>query len=222
MRAITLVLLVAIAGVATACHGLASPVRGSGKRIVQKRDIGDFKSISTEGAYDLRIVCQKDASFELEGDDNVLPVITAEVSNGILRLKSLRNYSTSEPIMVRISVPNLEGLSVSGAGKIDVAGMNNERFEIDADGAATIKVAGVTKVLDISANGASKIDTRKLASARAVVESNGVSKIDVDVKDQLDVTIAGPSTVTYEGDPVVKKTIHGPGKLEKKTAAEGA
>jgi len=221
MRAITLVLLVAIAGVATACHGLANSVRGSGKRIVQKRDIGDFKSISTEGAYELRIVCQKGASLEIEGDDNILPVITAEVSNGVLRLKSLRNYSSSEPIMVRISVPNLEALSVSGAGKIDVDGMNNERFEIDANGVATIKVSGTTKVLDISANGASKIDTHKLAAARAVVESNGVSKIDIDVKDQLDVTIAGPSTVTYEGDPVVKKSIHGPGKLERKTA-EGA
>ena len=221
MRTITLVLLIALAATLAGCHGLAGQVRGSGKRIVQKRDIGDFKAISTEGAYDLRIVCQKNASLELEGDDNILPVITAEVSNGTLRLKSLRNYSTSEPIMVRISVPNLEGLSVSGAGKVDVDGMNNERFEIDANGAPTIRVAGTTKVLDISANGASKIDTHKLSSARAVVESNGVSKTDVDVKDQLDVTIAGPSTVTYEGDPVVKKTIHGPGKLEKK-AAEGA
>ena len=160
-------------------------------------------------------------SLEIEGDDNILPVISAEVSNGILRLKSLRKYSTSEPIMVRISVPNLEGLAVSGAGKIDVDGMNNERFEIDANGAPTIKVAGSTKVLDISANGATKIDTHKLAAARAVVESNGVSKIDIDVKDQLDVKIAGPSTVTYEGDPVVTKTIQGPGKLERK-AAEGA
>jgi hypothetical protein len=48
-----------------------------------------------------------------------------------------------------------------------------------------------------------------------------VSQIDVDVADQLDVTISGPSRVTYEGDPVVNKTIHGPGKLEKK-ASTGA
>jgi Putative auto-transporter adhesin, head GIN domain len=221
MRTITLVLLVALAGALTGCHGLAGQVRGSGKRIVQKRDIGDFKAITTEGAFEVRVVCQKGTSLELEGDDNVLPVISSEVSSGILRLKSLRNFSVSEPIVVRVSVPNLEGLNVAGAGKIDVDGMNNERFEIDANGTPTIRVAGVTKVLDISSNGASKIDTHKLDASRAVVESNGVSKIDLDVKDQLDVTINGPSQVTYDGNPVVNKTIRGPGKLEKKST-EGA
>ncbi|HSE30597.1 MAG TPA: head GIN domain-containing protein [Pyrinomonadaceae bacterium] len=221
MRTITSVLLIALAATLAGCHGLAGQVRGSGKRIVQKRDIGDFKSISAEGAYDIRVVCQQANSFEIEGDDNVLAVISAEVNNGTLRLKSLRNFSVSEPIIVRISIANLEALSASGAGKIDVDGINNERFEIEANGAPTIRVAGTTKVLDISSNGASKIDTHKLDALRAVVESNGVSKIDIDVKDQLDVTINGPSQVTYDGNPVVNKTIRGPGKLEKKSS-EGA
>jgi hypothetical protein len=34
--------------------------------------------------------------------------------------------------------------------------------------------------------------------------------------DYLDVTVSGPSQVTYEGDPVVHKTMHGPGGVEKK------
>jgi len=37
----------------------------------------------------------------------------------------------------------------------------------------------------------------------------------------LDVKIAGPSKVTYKGDPVVNKTINGPGKVERRTS-EGA
>jgi len=221
MRTITLVLLVALAAVLAGCHGMAGQVRGSGNRVVQKRQIGNFTSITTEGAYDVRVVCQKEASLEIEGDDNVLAVITAEVSNGALRLKSLRNFSVSDPIIVRISVPNLEGMTVSGAGKVDVDGLNNDRFELDVNGAPTVRVAGVTKLLDISSNGAAKVDTHKLAASHAVVESNGVSRIDLDVKDKLDVTISGPSSVTYQGDPVVTKTIHGPGKLEKK-ASEGA
>lgn len=216
MRTITLLLTIALAGFATACHELAGQVRGSGNRIVQKREIGEFKAISTEGAFDIRVVSQKAPSLEIEGDDNILPVITTEVSNGVLHIKTLRNYSTRESIIVRLSVTNLEALSVSGAGKIDIEGVNNERFEIDSSGAPTIRVSGITKVVDIDSRGAAKIDAHKLQAARAVVESSGVSKIDVDVKDQLDVTISGPSTVTYEGDPVVRKTVNGPGKLEKK------
>jgi len=35
------------------------------------------------------------------------------------------------------------------------------------------------------------------------------------------VTVSGPSRVTYKGDPVVNKTVHGPGKVEKRSD-EGA
>jgi Putative auto-transporter adhesin, head GIN domain len=209
-------LLILVSAVVSGCHHMGPGVRGSGKRVMQKRDVGDFKSISTQGAFDIRVVSQTPTSLELEGDDNIVSLISSEVSGGVLYLKSLRNYSVSEPIVFKISVPNLEALSVSGAGKIDISGLNNERFEIDSSGAPNIRVAGMTKLIDIDSSGAAKIDTQKLQAARAVVDSKGVSKIDLDVKDQLDVTISGPSTVTYAGDPVVNKTVHGPGKLERK------
>lgn len=221
MKTFSLLLIVALAGTVTACHELAGQLRGSGKRVVEKRDIGDFKSLSAEGAFEIRIVCQKSPSLEVEGDDNILPAISTNVSNGVLHLKSLRNYRSSEPIAIRLTVNNLEALSISGAGRIDIDAVNNEKFTIDSSGAPTIKVAGITKLVNIDSSGAANIDTHKLQAARAVVESNGVSKIDLDVKDQLDVTISGPSHVTYEGDPVVKKEINGPGKLEKKST-EGA
>lgn len=215
MKKIALLLLL-VSAVVAGCHHMGPGVRGSGKRVMQKRDVGDFKSISTQGAFDIHVVSQKPTSLELEGDDNIVSLISTEVTGGVLYLKSLRNYSVSEPIVFRISVQNLEALAVSGAGKIDISGLNNERFEIDSSGAPNIRVAGITKLIDIDSSGAAKIDTQKLQAARAVVDSKGVSKIDLDVKDQLDVKISGPSTVTYEGDPVVNKTVNGPGKLERK------
>ena len=202
-------------------HGMHSGVKGSGKREVQKRDVTAFTSISTEGAFNVDVVCQKAQSLEIEGDDNILPLISTEVSNGVLRLKNAKTYSVSQPVTIKISVPNIDGLTVSGAGMIDVSGLKNDKFEIDSEGAPQIKVSGITKVVDIDTSGAARIDTHNLHAAKGVVDSKGVSKVDVDVKDQLDVTISGPSVVTYEGDPTVKKTINGPGKIVQR-ANEGA
>jgi len=221
MKKFALILFLLTLLVAGCKHGMRSGVVGSGKREVQKRDVTAFTSISSEGAFNIVIVCQKEQSMEIEADDNILPLIGTEVSGGVLRLRNVKNYSTSIPVALRISVPNLEGLTVTGAGKIDIAGIKNEKFEIDSDGAPQINVSGSTKVIDIDTSGAAKIDTHNLHAAKGVVESKGVSKIDVDVSDQLDVTISGPSTVTYEGDPTINKTIHGPGRLEKR-ASEGA
>ena len=202
-------------------HGLRAEIKGSGNRVMEKRNVSPFTSISTEGTFDVEIVCQKDFSIEVVGDDNVLPVVTSEVSHNTLRLRSAKNYSSSEPVSFKIFVPNLEGLSVSGAGRINIKDIKNDKFEIDASGAPTVTAAGNTKVIDIDTSGAGKFEMQNLHAARGVVDSKGVSRIDLDVSEELDVKISGPSSVYYKGDPVVNKTINGPGKVERR-GGEGA
>ena len=197
-------------------HVMFPHMKGSGKRVVEKRTVTPFTSISTEGAFDIEVTCQKDPALEVEGDDNILSLVTAEVSNNVLRLRKTQDYSSSEPVKFRISVPKLDGLSVSGAGHIDIKGLNSDKFEIGSSGAPSINVAGNAKLINIDSTGAGNIDMHNLHASRAVVDSKGVAKIDLDVADQLDVTISGPSSVYYKGDPVVKKTINGPGKVERR------
>ena len=218
-KTLLLMSLLLLTSLVAGCHnGILNRVSGSGNREKQKRNAASFNSISYNGAFDVNIVCQQPVGLEIEGDDNILPLVGTEVSNNVLHIKNLRDYSVSEPIKLKISVPNLEGIAVNGAGKIEVSGMKNEKFEIDANGAPTIRVSGETKLVDIDANGAGKIDTHKLRASKAIVDSKGVSKVDVQAMDQLDVTVSGPSHVTYEGNPVVNKTVNGPGSVEKKAS----
>ena len=216
-----IVLLLVLISLVTGCHRIHDEIAGSGKLQKQRRDVGSFNSISTEGAFDLEIACQKPQSLEIEGDDNVLPLVSTEVSNNVLHIRNIRGYSVSEPITIKISLPDLKGVSASGAGTIEVSGLKNEKFEIDASGAPAIKASGETRVLNIDASGAGKIDTHKLRAARVVVDSKGVSKVEVYAAEQLEVTVSGPSHVIYQGDPVVKQTVNGPGSVEKKQS-EGA
>ena len=211
--------LLALTLMSAGCHDvMLNRVSGSGNRVKQKRDIASFTSISYDGAFDVDVVCQQPVSLEIEGDDNVLTLVGTDVSNNVLHIKNLRSYSVSEPIKFKISVPNLEGISVNGAGKIEVSGMKNEKFEIDSNGAAALRVSGETKLVDIDTNGAGKIDTHKLRASRAIIDSKGVSRVEVHAAEQLDVTVSGPSHVTYQGDPVVNKTVNGPGKVEKRAS----
>ena len=209
-------LLLFVIALGAACHGIHRGDLGSGKLLKEKRNVGSFNSISTEGAFDIEVVCQKPQEVEISGDDNILPLVSTEVSNNVLRVRSLRNYSSSEPLKLRISVPDLVEIQSSGAGTIEVSGVKNDRFEIDVNGAPTIRASGETKALKIDANGAGNIDTHKLRAARVEVESKGVSGVEVYAMEQLDVTVSGPSHVTYRGNPVVNKTVHGPGSVEKR------
>ena len=202
-------------------HGFGAGVKGSGKRQTESRQVGSFSAIETDGAFDIEVACGKNVGLEVEADDNILPLVSTEVSNNKLVLKPLKNYSVNDAPVIRITVPDINAFSSNGAGKIRISGVNNDKLQIYANGAPQISVSGTTKMIGVDTNGAATIDTHNLRADHAVVDSKGVSKVDLGVSNQLDVTVSGPSHVTYKGDPVVNKTIHGPGKVEKR-ADEGA
>ena len=95
--AILLTLALSFGFVLTACG-----VRGSGVRKTEKRDLPAFTSIETNGAFEVEVTCQKPASFEIEADDNLLPLVETEVKGGVLRVTSTKHYSSRGSIALRI------------------------------------------------------------------------------------------------------------------------
>lgn len=211
-------LLMVLCSLACGCHfaGKMHGVTGSGVRKTEKRELSPFTSISTDGAFEIAVVCQQPQTLEIEGDDNLLPLVRTEVRNGVLRINNEGSYSTRIPMKIKISVPSIEGITANGAGTIEVSHLKNDRFDIDSKGAPTIRVSGETKELQIDANGAGEVDAHKLRASRAEVDSKGVAKVEVFASDVLNVTVSGPSHVVYDGDPEVNQTVNGPGSVQKR------
>jgi len=40
------------------CHHMYSEIQGSGKRELQKREVSPFTSITTQGAFDIEVICR--------------------------------------------------------------------------------------------------------------------------------------------------------------------
>ena len=191
-------------------------VHGSGVRKTEKRDLPSFTAIETTGAFEVQVTCQKPASFEIEGDDNILPLIQTEVRNGVLHVSSTRRYSTRNPIALRITVPDLASVSSTGAGRFRVSDLKNESFEIHSTGAALVIVEGQSDNVKISSTGAGKIDTHDLRASKVEVTVTGVAAVDVYASDQLDVNVSGAGRVTYSGDAKVNKHVSGAGEVTRK------
>jgi hypothetical protein len=200
----------------SACRHLGKGVQGSGVRKTEKRDLPAFKSIETNGAFAVRVTCQQAASFEIEGDDNLLPLIKTEVRNGVLRIFNDGSYTATQAIIVRMTLPDLEAISSTGAADIQVTNVKNDQLTISWQGAGRIEGAGETKFVHISSTGAGKIDTGKLSAERAKVSVTGAAHVDVYASQQLDVTVSGVGQVTYYGNPgVVNKSVTGLGNVTK-------
>jgi len=194
-------------------------VRGSGVRKTEKRELASFTAIDASGAYDIEVNSQKTASFEIEGDDNILPLIKTEVRNGVLLVRSDERYSSSKSIQLRISMPDLTSMSIHGAGEVKIADVNNDHLKIDSTGAASITAAGKSKSIEISSSGAGDINAGALQAQKVSIHASGAASIDVFASDQLDVSLSGVGSVTYRGNPkVVNKNVSGLGSINKKEA----
>ncbi|MBA3513826.1 MAG: DUF2807 domain-containing protein [Pyrinomonadaceae bacterium] len=211
-------LIITLCSLATGCYYAVKMrgVSGSGVREVEKRELSPFTSLTTDGAFDIEVVCQQPQTLEIEGDDNLLAMVSTEVSNEVLRINNVGSYSTRTPMKIKISVPSLEGITANGAGTIEVSRLKNEKFDIDSNGAPTIRVSGETKELEIDANGAGTVDAHKLRASTAEVDSQGAVKVEVFASEVLNVTVSGPSQVIYDGDPAVKQTVNGPGSVQRR------
>jgi hypothetical protein len=213
-QTIVFTLLVVVGLALPACKFNASGIAGSGVRKTEKRELKSFSAMDTTGAYEIHIACQKPASFEIEADDNILPLIKTEVRDGILFVNSDVRYHTSKPVTLRINVPALAAVTSRGAGEITIGDVDGDSLKLESMGAASIDATGKAKSVVISSTGAGKIDADNLQAEKARIDVTGAASVEVYATEQLDVSVSGAGSVTYRGNPkVVNKHVSGIGSV---------
>lgn len=180
-----------------------SKIKGSGNIVTEKRDVKNFKGVHAGGAMQIEIAVGKDFSVELEGDDNILPLIKTEVRGDTLHFERTerRGSISHSRLIARITMPELNDLDISGASSANVTGVKTEGLKIDASGASKIEISGEARELIISVSGASKVMAENLKSERAKVEASGASKALIYASEAVDADASGASRIVYSGNP---------------------
>jgi hypothetical protein len=206
--------------------------------VTEDRPVSDFNRVSLIGVGDVIITQGEEESLTVRADDNLMQYIKTEVKNGTLILgfsDEVKNkiVRPSEGIKFHLSVKQVAGLDVSGAGDINASSLDADRLEIVVGGAGDVNIGSLTaeelvvrirgagdaelagKVVeqDVEINGAGDYRAAKLESQTAIVEINSAGNATIWATDTLDVRISGPSTVEYYGDPQVTKNISIVGRL---------
>lgn len=191
-------------------------VVGSGSRKAERREVAGFDRLAVDGAFDVEVSCGSGPSLEIEADDNLLPLIRAEVEGGRLRIRGERGMSTKAMPRVRLSVPDLKEVEAGGASDFDLAGVSNEALKISVPGATRLRASGETGRLEVTVNGAALVDATGLRARQVRAECNGAGSISVHATEALDAVVNGVGTINYSGDPPsVNRQVNGLGRVSK-------
>jgi hypothetical protein len=201
------------------CHwsGFREGTSGSGKTKAEKRSLQGFTAVNVSGAYEVEIVAQQEAGVEVEGDDNLLPLVRTEVNKGVLDIFNEKPFSTKNTIRIRISAPQLDAVSTSGASDIVVSGVRSDDFNVSTSGASNLKISGEARAFDLEMSGAGEVDAKDLRSEKVSVNSSGAAEATVYATEDLYVSASGAGTVNYYGDPKnVSQNVSGGASISKK------
>ncbi len=229
--------LFAVTGCGSA-GGLLNVVSGSGTVVEEVRSATRFDEIRLGGSGRLIIEHSDTFSLTIVGDDNLLPLLTSEVSGWSLDLGVQRNTSInpSRAIEYRVTMPNLKAVHLSGSARVEVGpGFEMDEFDlklsgsssarvsdysaqqtrVEVSGSGDIRLAGTSDVLNVNISGAGELDGSALETRSAEIRVSGTGNCAIRVSDSLDVRISGAGNVRYIGDPTVTEQISGIGSVSK-------
>jgi len=168
----------------------------------------------------------------LQVQPNLMEYITVEENNGILTVRSNRNFNvssnTNTPVLT-VSTPSLSRISHMGAGilttedpintdsfSLDIAGAASGNLTLDVSelsvsiaGAGDLNLSGTADIADINMAGAGRLNALDLDTRESKINMAGAGSVRIGVSDNLKVSAGGVGTVEYRGNPTLDITRGG-------------
>lgn len=184
-----------------------------GPRTSQARDVSAFTRVDNQGSVDVRLRIGSRQRVTVRAGEKVIDDVRTEVRDGTLVVTFDHDGWGGNDVDVEATVPRLAGISASGSGDVDVAGIDADAFEVFSDGSADVSAGGRVTRLVVELDGSGDAELAELAarSARAVVDGSGDLELRAD--ERLAVEVDGSGDVRYHGDPELTQRVDGSGDL---------
>jgi len=189
-------------------------LRGSGVSATQTREVGEFRSLEVNGSGAVRITLGEAQSLRVTTDDNLLEHVRTRVEDGVLVVDWARgSYSPKVALVVEVSAPSLEAVSLGGSGDLTFKGLDAERFSASIAGSGSVSGSGKCGQLSLSIAGSGDLRVYDVIAREVEVSIAGSGSAYVHAHEKLDVSISGSGDVRYRGKPAISRSIAGSGSV---------
>jgi hypothetical protein len=194
------------------CHGLSggytddpSILRGSGKVVVEQRELTSFNRISIAISGNVTMKPGEKEAIRIETDENLLRYILTEVRNDTLFVnfsKEVRNFQLSEPNRISLEFKELGGLETSGSSDVKFDSLVGGHMVIKLDGSGDIEIDRMKVdclLVDLSGSGSIRLEDVQTDSLDIALGGSGDVQIDKLATGEIDVEILGSGDVKLAG-----------------------
>lgn len=227
----TIIFTVFIAAIAFST-GLAGTQSGE----KETRDLKGFTKVSFGVSGNMYISIGPEFKVVLEGDKSVLEDIVTEVSGGRLVVKKENwRFNQNEKVIVYITLPEINGLGVSGSGRAEIKdAVKTDDLSLSVSGSGKVftnditvnnlkaSISGSGDIIvgsgnaangDISISGSGNYTGENAKIGSLDISISGSGNCATNVTESLKASISGSGDVTYVGNPKIDARVSGSGKI---------
>jgi hypothetical protein len=211
-------------------------INGNGDQTVEQRDAENFTAVTLVTNSNVYITQGDAYTVTVEAESNLLPYIETNLRGEELLIGSTHNFNLHPtlPITVRITMPDIKSVKVSGSGTIDAEGFDEQEIDVVLSGSGQINVTANTDLITANISGSglinlagNTIDQKLVISGSGKIQSynllakncqaniSGSGDIFANPSDKLKVNISGSGSLYYKKSPVVETHISGSGRVIK-------
>jgi hypothetical protein len=210
-----------------------------GRDIKETRNASGFTSVNFGIAGDLYVSIGQEFEVILEGDEDFVRQIETDVSGDRLQIRLERwrfNFGFRERVTVYITMPEIEGLSVSGSGRAEILdAFKTDELDLSVSGSGKLYTSdieasemdcnisgsgdiifngrGDVKWADISISGSGNYDGDNIRVEEMEVSISGSGNCRCHATESLRARVSGSGSIYYEGNPSVDARVSGSGRV---------
>jgi len=203
----------------------------------EERNVPEFKEISLGISGDLYFTQGSPQKVVVEADESVLNKLLTEVRDGVLKIK-FENWgmSLNKPVTIWVTAPEVNGLYISGSGKIIAEGkvstpdislkisgsgkltlndLTASTSEVAISGSGDMYLTGSGDKMEIAISGSGNIFGDKFSVTGCEIAISGSGGCKIDATGKLEARISGSGDICYYSSPQIDANVSGSGKVRK-------
>lgn len=181
-----------------------------------------FTGVQLEGSVDV-MLSEGPWSVRVEGDDNLLKLVTTTVADGKLVIDNDGCYTSQNRLVVHVSLPDLASIGLNGSGDISGASrltpsalaitssgsgdlsldIETADLQIVSNGSGDITLRGRAVTSTTQSNGSGDLAALELQTDRTIYTSMGSGDGEVLVSRELHAQLSGSGDLGYRGTPEI-------------------
>ncbi len=195
--------------------------KGNGDVVSKIRNVDHFTKVSGEGGVEVAVTMSDKESVTVEADSNLHDLITTEVKDGTLIVKSSGNVMNAKSFKILVTMPAVSALSISGgstlkssnlilsdaihlsssSGSEMVVNIEADSVFCESSSGSEVDLNGKALHFESTSSSGSEVNAKGLLANTVSAQATSGSSSDVHAIVSISAKASSGSDISYYGNP---------------------